>query len=496
MMTVVTEARSIGWTQQSQRAALCALTVAGFVLPVGLYFWFIHQYALNIVYADQWHDIQLLGQSYSGTLTFHSLWAQYNENRILFPNLIVLLLGHTDHYNVVSMEYLSGLMLVVATGLIIYTHKRRAPTIPWLFYCPVAIAMLSLVQAASTLWGFSMSWYLVMLTLATSLFFLDSRRLTTPALVGAIVAGIVGSFSSAEGLLIWPVGFLLLYLRKAPRKAIASWISCAVVSVAIFFYHFDFSTKYTYASHYSAFLHPLTALHFFLFAVGNSLGGQVYMYGFSGSLIHPSPNVEDAFVTAMGVVLCAIAAYVLFRTCRPTQRAYAVGVALICYGLLFAGATTIGRIGPGSPAVAGAGAGRYTTFDLLIVVGSYLALIDRPWSADRVDDGRPRRLATTIPTVALVVALGAIGLLAVLGTWAGVSQGRAWHEWEKGIADITANIQQAPDVYVQTVLSYPGPSISTIRHLTVVLRSDHLALFGTSLGSHYERTGLPRGIRR
>ena len=110
-MTAVTQTGSISSSStRRSHVAVRTLTVAGFALPVALYFWLIHQYALDIVYSDQWHDIQLLGQSYSGTLTFHSLWAQYDENRNFFPNLIVLLLGHTDHFNVVSEEYLSALM--------------------------------------------------------------------------------------------------------------------------------------------------------------------------------------------------------------------------------------------------------------------------------------------------------------------------------------------------------------------------------------------------
>jgi hypothetical protein len=495
-MTVVTQPRSVRSIRQSQSVRLQVLTVAGFALPVILYFWFIHQYALNIVYADQWHDIRLLGQSYSGTLTFHSLWAQYNENRIFFPNLIVLLLGHADHYNVVTLEYLSGLMLVVATGLIIYTHKRRAPTIPWLFYCPVAIAMLSLVQVASTLWGFSMSWYLVMLALATSLFFLDSPRLTAPALVGAIAAGIVGSFSSLEGLLIWPVGLLLMYQRKRPGISTVAWIASALVSTVIYFYHFNHSTNYTYSSNYSPFLHPLTALHFFMFAVGDSLGGQIHLYGGKFHFESPPFNLDDAIVTGIGVAICAIAGYVLFNCARRrTQRAYAVGVALICYGLLFAGTTTIGRIVPGSPARQ-AGDGRYTTFSLLIVVGSYLALIDRPLLANKVLTGRPRRLATKLPAVALVAVLVAIGLQVVLGTWGGILQARHWHASEEAIADVTANIQQASWYSVYTLLSYPGPAPPAIRQLTFVARNDHLALFGTSLASEYKKEGLPKELRR
>ena len=109
------------------RYLISALTILGFVVPVVMYFWLIDRYALNVVYSDQWHDIALLGQADSGHLSFGLLWTQFNENRVLFPNLIVLLLGYTTHFNVVGEEYLSGVMLVIANGFFIWTHKRRAP---------------------------------------------------------------------------------------------------------------------------------------------------------------------------------------------------------------------------------------------------------------------------------------------------------------------------------------------------------------------------------
>jgi hypothetical protein len=73
------------------------LTILGFLLPVVAYFWLIHEYAVNILWLDQWGDVYVIFQTHSHSLDLSALWAQHTENRIFFPNLIVVLLAHTTH---------------------------------------------------------------------------------------------------------------------------------------------------------------------------------------------------------------------------------------------------------------------------------------------------------------------------------------------------------------------------------------------------------------
>ena len=139
----------------SVHRARAGAAVFGFALPVCAYFWLIHQYGANLLWHDQWDDINLISHSYSHTLGLGTLWAQHNENRIFFPNLIVLILARTTQFNVLAEEYLGGLMLVLATGILILAHRRRSPSTPWIYYCPIAILMLSLVNIKNALLGFS-----------------------------------------------------------------------------------------------------------------------------------------------------------------------------------------------------------------------------------------------------------------------------------------------------------------------------------------------------
>jgi hypothetical protein len=122
-----------------------------FAAPVIAYFWLVHTYGVNTIWVDQWSDLSLLKQAYSGHLTLSALWAQHTDNRILFPNLVVLLLAKTTQFNVVDEEYLSAITLVGAIVVLIMGHRRRPPRAPLIAYVPVVFVMLSFVQSGNTL---------------------------------------------------------------------------------------------------------------------------------------------------------------------------------------------------------------------------------------------------------------------------------------------------------------------------------------------------------
>src|SRR5579871_5129015 len=77
-------------------------------VPVIGYFVFIAAYGVNTIVVDQWTDIALLQKLYAGHLTWSALWAAHNENRMLFPNLVVIALAHLDHFDTVAEMYLGA----------------------------------------------------------------------------------------------------------------------------------------------------------------------------------------------------------------------------------------------------------------------------------------------------------------------------------------------------------------------------------------------------
>ena len=260
-----------------------------------------------------------------------SLWAQHNENRIFFPNLVVLLLARTTSFNVQIEEYFSAVLLLASTTLFVWAHKRRSSSIPWLYYCPVAILAFSLVQYQNTLWGFQSAWYLVLFCLAVVLVTLDRPSLTWIYFAAAVAAGVVGSFSSLQGLLIWPTGLVLMYHRRIRTAQVVLWIVAAIAAVIVYFVKFNTDT----APYHSYSLdHPLAAIKFYLFALGEIIGSPT-----------PYPVSSSPAVLALGFVILVLAVAVLVvYGIRPERTGGSpIGVALICMGLLFAGLTTFGR---------------------------------------------------------------------------------------------------------------------------------------------------------
>ena len=354
----------------SRRAVLTtALGIATLAVPVAAYFWFIDRFSVNVIYWDQWSDINVIGHPSIGTL-----WAQHLENRIFFPNLIVIVLASTTHFNIVFEEYVSGIMLVVAAGLFIWAHKRRSPSTPWIYYSPVMIVMLSFAQAGNTLWGFQMAWYLLMLALAAALFFLDRPSLTGLVLTAAIAAAVVGSFTSLQGLLIWPVGLVLLWHRRRSKGLLLAWVVSAVTAGAVYFIQFEFSA--TGDNNAYAFAHPIAAIRFFFSLIGD-VGGENNNLPFVG-------HNDSVLVVGVAIVTVAIWVVIAYGFRRDEGTGYPIGVALVCFGLLFAATITLGRTSWGLWA---AGASRYTTFDLLILTGCYLAVLDRPSIAIKAGKG-------------------------------------------------------------------------------------------------------------
>ena len=466
---------------------------------------------MNVIWRDQWSDVSVIAHSYSGNLGWGTLWAPHNQNRLLFPDLLVVFLAHTTHFNLFVEMYLSAVLLVTSIGLFIWTHKRRSPSTPWIFYCPVAILLLSFVQFENSLSGFQICWYLVLAALAAALFLLDSPGFGWPLLTWAMVAAVVGSYSAIQGLYIWPVGLLLLYQRRRSLRFLLTWIAGAAVTAAVFFYHLGGSSYgESSTSISSALQHPVLAAKFFFLAIGDVVGAWIpWPLPWGGPTA--SRQVSGAALL-LGVVIFIIAAWVVVKCFRRDERSPSpIGVALIAFGVLFALSIATGRsnlIG-----LWYAGTSRYTTFDLLILVGSYLALLGRSPARARAEhqllapadqsknrwapSTRLARRSTSAGTRGGVIVRGSLAVIicvqVVLGVLSGLAGGRSTHQVGLSTEDVIANIKQAPDSVVYRI--YWGANVSYVRQYAPVVERLRLTFLASTAGSlTYQREGLDVGV--
>ena len=354
-------------------AFLVAAAAILLLIPIALYFWFIHRYGVNAIFYDQWNDVALLTHTryffepYSGHTTIRMLWTQHNESRTFFPNLIVLALGALTHLNTLTELYFSAVLLLIALLLIILAHRRDVAPIRLIFYLPVVFLMLTLGQFENTLFGYQMSWYLAITALAAAIFLLNLPKLGWLVLVAAIAMAVVGSYSALQGLLIWPAGLVVLLFKHRPRTFVLTWLISAVATTGLYFYHFNFAAA-AGGSHSYVLAHPLSAAEFFLFDIGDVMG----------KALPQGSGASDPDIVTLGgaILLLAVVCLAIYGRRRDHSKS-PVGPALICFGLLFAVWVTIGRTYLGLWA---ASQSRYETQNMLILVGCYLCLLER-WPA-------------------------------------------------------------------------------------------------------------------
>jgi hypothetical protein len=471
------------WIDRFDRRAVATVTVIGFALPVTFYLWVVAHYSVNVIEGDQWDDVTVIRASYSHLIPWGALWAQHNENRIFFPNLLVIALSRTTHFDIRAEEWLSAALMLAGVTLLILTHKRRSPTVPWLYYCPAVIVMLSITQYGNMLWGFQMAWFLVFLALAATLFLLDRPTLTKIAFVGALLTAVIGSFSSLQGLLIWPVGLVLLYHRRRSWPHWVVWLAVGVASIVLYFHHFN--SHIASVGHRGwAFTHPWDSLRFFVFAIGDGFSIQV-----------PANNDYGGYlgIVAFGVILVilGVLAIVTYGLRRDGARGSPIGVALICMGFLFAATITEGRDIFGYWA---ASASRYTTLDLLVPAGIYLTLLDRPtlwWrTSARVESpplaggvgppdagpGDPRWIDRVALPVARALIIVMIVVQVAIAIPNGIKGARSNYVYQAQGAKVLRNINHAGNDELVFFL-YVFSNAEFIRHQALTLEQHHLSVF-------------------
>ncbi len=337
-----------------------------------------------------------------------------------------------------------------------------------------------------TLFGFALSWYLVILGLAVTIFLLDRPNLHGIALSGAVLAATLGSYSSLEGLLIWPVGFLLLYHRMRSRWTFMTWGIAAIAVTVVYLWHLNpggASIDKQYVLD-----HPLQAARFFFFAIGNVAGVPVSAV----------PSSRDYAFLVLGCIIFSVAVWVLITGVpRPSQpTGISIGVALVLFGMGYTVGLTVARSGFGLPVLP-----RYAIFDLVLLAGCYLYLLERLLTAGGARSTLKRREVSPEMEAGprrvgyhfwiLVIVLCVIGIQVSVGTFEALKSGEVWRAKETRIANITVNIARAPDAMVAGQLGSGWEPAGFIRQLTHFARDQRLSLFSTPSFLAYSREGLP-----
>ncbi|HEU5003001.1 MAG TPA: hypothetical protein VFW71_09510 [Actinomycetota bacterium] len=325
------------------------------VLPFLLLVAFIERRAVNIPYSDEWDLVPLLRKQALGTLRLSDVWAQHNEHRDFFPQLILLKLARLTHWDL-RWELVVNVVLAVAMLAVLLLLVRRvlrplgvgpcavgAVAAAWLFFSPM--------QWENWLSGWQVGWFLAYGAAVGAIALLALWPAGRPAgipVVGAIVLGVIASYSLASGLFVWPAALCVFVVQPRYRRWLWAWVGAGLVTAAL----------YLRGYHSPAGAPPLTAgLHH----PGNFV---LYLLAYFGTPLWG--RRAGAVLVGLGVVVgFAVALRYLVRGDRQALRDAAAWVGLAVFALLAALETAVGRVGFGATQ---ATTSRYTTAALLFIV--------------------------------------------------------------------------------------------------------------------------------
>lgn len=336
------------------------------ITPAVISLLFIRAYGVNVPFWDQFHFIPLLDKMFSGQLSFADLFAQHNEHRVPFAWLIMLVLGAITHYNNVAEMYFSWFLLCLISCVLLTVYVRNFGTSQGTLakFIPVVWLIFSLRQWESLLWGITLSIFMMILFFLLSVYFLEKSRNVGGWFGLSIVSGVICSFTFANGLLIWPVGFIQILWTWWSQGKGSKWLYLKIVSIwcliGIFIY-IAYFVGYTKPSYHPSLLyfmhHPFSSLSFLMVSIGSPLAVDTYT------------------AAAMGILLLASYIYVLVYAIKrdsQTQSVMTFPLCLISFSLLTAAILVLTRAGFG---VEQAFSSRYTTLIIPGIVGLYLAIL-------------------------------------------------------------------------------------------------------------------------
>jgi hypothetical protein len=108
----------------------------------------------------------------------------------------------------------------------------------WLKLIAVAwiiICMASDVQMESLQWAFCSSNYLASATTITSLYLLAKRGEHFRSYLIAVASAIIAFMSSGSGLLVWPLGLIVVWKRGLTTSKVGLWCVIGIFAIAFYF---------------------------------------------------------------------------------------------------------------------------------------------------------------------------------------------------------------------------------------------------------------------
>jgi hypothetical protein len=325
----------------------------------------------NVVYADTWGHISMVGHFMSGRLFPAELFAPHNQNRPVVLNIILLLSARYDHLNLVHVEYLGVIFAIFTVVMLVYFCQQMFEGNYPLMFIVLSVAtllMLSLSQWENFLLPINIVFFSTISFSVGSILLLHRHLLRDRSnglsvdFFGAILLSALALFSMGGGILTPVVNTIQIVLswilfRKQVRTTIIVYVIITGLLTFIYLKSLGQSIDYKYDL-----THLAEMSQFILAGLGNSTVGF-----FSNASILQLDIIFGIFLSAM----YAFATIKFFRLPRPEQEQSLGVFSLLLLGIFEQMLIGLGRLHLG---VGNAASSRYATLTMISVVAALILL--------------------------------------------------------------------------------------------------------------------------
>ncbi len=342
---------------------------AGILALAGLAAWHIHASSLDVIYADTWGYVGMIGDYLSGRLDLAQIWTPHWQNRPVLLNLVLLMSARFDSLNVKHIEYLGVVFAALTVVILVVFCRRLFEDRMWtaLFtFLVVAALVLSLAQWENFLLAINFVFFatttfsvLAILLINRHLIASKSGRFSWPW-AAAIACGELALLSSAAGAMQWAINvvqMLWFSLRFGRRVGVdlVCYFLVAAASVAAYLYRLD-----GYPQGWLQLPGFATVTAFLLTGIGNSLVG----------FFRNQPLVQVDIVA--GSILCLLYGFAIAAHCRSPIFEQQRTTGLVCLIFLGIGEQLLIGLGRMSYGTAYSAASRYSSLTLISAAASLL----------------------------------------------------------------------------------------------------------------------------
>lgn len=336
------------------------------------------KYYVDVPYWDQWSLVPLINKYFQGTLTFQDLWNQHNEHRIIVPKIILLLVAILSDWKIIyelMLNYFFGI------GIFLLITKNINSEIKYerhyhLLLLIISIVIFSPTQWENWLWGWQIAIFLNVFCVILAFKFLSNVNFRN--FIMAFILGIIATFSYANGLIFWVVGFIMLinakYQKRISYYLLFLWLLFSVLIISVYFYSYHSTIQ-----EINFYKQPLAYIKYIFAYLGAPIVNFNYYY--------------SIFFGFVGVSLLSVLSILYIKR---GIRVDIVWVALGLYSILSAFMSSVGRFRFG---IEQAMSSRYITISSLLWVSLFIIIFNLEHSGIKIYRKHTAKIILLIITI-------------------------------------------------------------------------------------------------